>query len=71
MHTNKTKFGAKSMVSAIIMSTCSVGMAADVTGDRLDIGRGHTLTGTYATIAGGETNKATTNYAVVSGGFLN
>src|SRR5258705_8719908 len=45
--------------------------AADLTGDRLNVGQGHTLSGSWATIAGGETNKATTNYAVVSGGFSN
>ncbi len=45
--------------------------AADVTSDRLKIGAGHSLSGTYATIAGGENNTNSVHYGVVSGGWKN
>jgi hypothetical protein len=70
MKNNKiTSISLAGLVSLLMVATGTKG--ADATGDRNNIGRGHTLTGTFATISGGETNKATTNYATVAGGFLN
>ena len=49
----------------------SVDPASDVTGKRLNIGVGNTLTGTLATIGGGSNNIASGNYGVVAGGISN
>lgn len=55
----------------VLCSLSTATFAADVTGDRLNIGAGHTLTGTGASIAGGLTNRVTSNYSTVGGGYLN
>ena len=69
---NKFNAALSLLVAAVLVGLTSKSIAAtDVTGTRLNVGQGHTLTGTLATIAGGETNKATTNYAVILGGFKN
>jgi hypothetical protein len=45
--------------------------SADVRGQRLLIGSGHTLSGLGSSIAGGYLNDATNNYAIVGGGLGN
>ena len=45
--------------------------AGDVTGPRLNIGSGHTLSGYLAAIAGGQDNAASGDRATVGGGWLN
>ncbi len=49
----------------------NVDPTSDVQGRRLNIGTAHTLTGTYATIAGGSNNTANDTFATVSGGAGN
>lgn len=50
------------------MVAATVDPSADVRGQRLFIGSGHTLSGVNSTVAGGAANKATNNYATVAGG---
>jgi len=45
--------------------------ASDVTGDRLNVGAGHSLTGTYSSIGGGFTNRINADYATIGGGYSN
>jgi hypothetical protein len=56
---------------ALLVGTAGAIQGADVTGARANIGGGHTLTGTAATITGGSNNLATASYAVVGGGLGN
>jgi len=56
------------MLLAVVQSTT---FAADVTGDRLNIGTGHGLVGSWATIAGGGNNTNQGYLSVISGGQLN
>jgi hypothetical protein len=45
----------------------SVMAAGDLVGTRLNVGAGHTLTGQFATIAGGQSNSAAGQYSFVAG----
>src|SRR6266545_7436643 len=45
--------------------------AVVVVGDDANIGRGHTVSGTFASVTAGETNKATATRSIIGGGFLN
>jgi hypothetical protein len=59
----------------LILGTAVAGMltsnAADVLGDRGNIGYNHTLSGTAATITGGSNNVASATLSTVSGGYGN
>lgn len=59
---------AVSVVTVLVGGTC---FGADVTGDRLKIGLNPSVTGTYATIAGGERNTNAGLWGVISGGIEN
>ena len=56
---------------AVFAIAHSTSFAGDIGGDRLNIGVGHSLSGTDSSIAGGLTNKVNANYATVSGGTNN
>lgn len=58
------------MVAGLALATLNLN-AADVTGDRLDIGVSHVLTGTRASIAGGNANTNTGNFSTIAGGYHN
>ena len=49
----------------------SASLPAVISGQQLDIGSGHTLGGSLATIAGGQQNAASGDRAAVGGGWLN
>lgn len=53
------------------LTNVSFSPSADVTGRRLNIGSGNTLTGSFATIAGGANQTANASYAAVGGGAHN
>src|SRR4051812_37871857 len=55
----------------ILLLQSELGLAADVTGDRLNIGYTHTLGGYYSTIAGGTFNTNLAQWSVISGGSEN
>lgn len=61
------------LYSTVVLSLALGAMAnaQDITGDRLDIGTGHTLSGTGATIAGGATNATANDYSSIGGGLEN
>jgi hypothetical protein len=58
-------------VVTLVFVAQSTSSAADVTGDRLNIGAGHSLTGTDSSIAGGFTNRINADYATIAGGYSN
>src|SRR5687768_8604414 len=52
------------------LSTCPL-IAADVTGDRLNIGLNHTFSGDLSSIAGGEANTLNAGKSFLGGGYEN
>src|SRR2546429_5575102 len=67
----KTKTFLRFLVAALLTASRFTIFAADVTGTRLNIGVGHSLSGTDSSIAGGFTNKISANYAAIAGGAVN
>ena len=59
------------LVTALFAALSSTLFAGDISGDRLNIGVGHSLSGTDSSIAGGFTNKISANYAAIAGGAVN
>jgi hypothetical protein len=59
------------LVAAFIAASHSIASAADVTGDRLNIGTGHTLSGTTSSIAGGNQNTVPGNQSFIGSGTFN
>ena len=58
-------------VATLLLVVQSTSSAVDVTADRLNIGAGHSLTGTDSSIAGGFTNRINADYATIAGGYSN
>ncbi|MDB6109040.1 MAG: hypothetical protein JWR69_790, partial [Pedosphaera sp.] len=59
------------IAAALIGAGHSIAFAQDTYGDRLNIGLGHTLTGTYSSIAGGTNNTINAPFATIGGGVGN
>jgi hypothetical protein len=61
---------AAAVASALLINQQSIS-AADVTGDRANIGTGHTLAGTLSSITGGRNNTITNTHSFIGGGTNN
>jgi trimeric autotransporter adhesin len=53
------------------MMAAGVNSSGDIIGNRLNIGQGHSLGGILASIAGGSSNSAYSDYSTIGGGFGN
>src|SRR5206468_1605946 len=62
---------AKTLTLLLCACTATAALATDVTGDRLNIGSGNTISGTYTTIAGGNANSVDVQLGVIGGGQYN
>ena len=59
------------VLASVSLIITPAAFAADVTGDRANIGASHLLTGSYATITGGSSNTNKSTHSVIAGGFAN
>src|SRR5262245_29994279 len=66
-----TKYAHQLTLVLLIFVFAVPSPGADMKGDRLKIGKNETLTGAWATIAGGMNNRATGMLCVISGGTNN
>jgi hypothetical protein len=65
------KFPVEALIALASVVALQSTFSADVPGDRLNIGTGHTLSGSWSTIAGGSNNTANADFASVLEGHDN
>ena len=58
-------------VTGNVLTAGSLIATGDVLAARLNIGSGNTVSGAWATVAGGSTNTASGNFSIIGGGFTN
>jgi hypothetical protein len=63
--------GAFALLNSSPVFTGSVTAGGDLLGARLNVGSGHTLTGSFSSIAGGQGNYVGSPYAIIAGGQSN